>query len=281
MIFRLATWELVLLLVVVVIGTTVAGLVLGRRISHRSEHLREPFGVLQAALLGLVGLVLAFGLSRAVAPLRGAPRPAGAARGGARHAPPHRHVRPRPAHPRGDPGSRDARSSACAGRWSCRRRQTLRPVRQRVIVTTMSASTYGESVTWQPERPKFRPLRLVVSWLLTALSLWVAAVVLPGVAVDNALGRARDGRRDRRPERACCRRSSPRSACRSCSRSASSSCWSSTRSCCSLAGELLDGRYRGRQLRLGAARRARRRRGQRRARGHLRDERRRRRTRCA
>src|SRR4029077_13364571 len=41
-------------------------LVLGRAVRHRSEHIREPLGVLQSALLGLVGLVLAFGLALAV-----------------------------------------------------------------------------------------------------------------------------------------------------------------------------------------------------------------------
>jgi hypothetical protein len=50
----------------VVFGVTALGLLLGRLVRHRSEHLREPFGVLQAALLGLVGLVLAFGLALAV-----------------------------------------------------------------------------------------------------------------------------------------------------------------------------------------------------------------------
>ena len=39
---------------------------LGRALRSRSHHLREPLGVLQAALLGLVGLILAFGLSLAV-----------------------------------------------------------------------------------------------------------------------------------------------------------------------------------------------------------------------
>jgi hypothetical protein len=52
--------ELGLILFAVVFGTTALGLVLGRYFRDRSEHLREPFGVLQAALLGLVGLVLAF-----------------------------------------------------------------------------------------------------------------------------------------------------------------------------------------------------------------------------
>jgi uncharacterized membrane protein YvlD (DUF360 family) len=55
----------------------------------------------------------------------------------------------------------------------------------------MSASTpaaYGETVSWQPERPRFKPLRLLVSWILTAVALWVAALVLPGVSVENHLG---------------------------------------------------------------------------------------------
>jgi len=64
--FRLSSWELALILLAVVLGATVLGLVLGRFLRHRAEHLREPFGVLQAALLGLVGLVLAFGLALAV-----------------------------------------------------------------------------------------------------------------------------------------------------------------------------------------------------------------------
>jgi hypothetical protein len=64
--FRLSSVELGLVLAVAVFGTTALGLVLGRYLRHRSEHLREPFGVLQAALLGLVGLVLAFGLALAV-----------------------------------------------------------------------------------------------------------------------------------------------------------------------------------------------------------------------
>jgi hypothetical protein len=64
--FRLSTWELWLILFAIVFGMTGLGLFLGRRLRHRSEHLREPFGVLQAALLGLVGLVLAFGLALAV-----------------------------------------------------------------------------------------------------------------------------------------------------------------------------------------------------------------------
>jgi hypothetical protein len=64
--FRLTSLELALVLFGIVFGTTGLGLVLGRYVRDRSEHLREPLGVLQGALLGLVGLVLAFGLALAV-----------------------------------------------------------------------------------------------------------------------------------------------------------------------------------------------------------------------
>jgi hypothetical protein len=66
MFFRLSSLELVLILSAVIFGATCLGLSLGRYVHHRAEHLREPLGVLQSALLGLVGLVLAFGLALAV-----------------------------------------------------------------------------------------------------------------------------------------------------------------------------------------------------------------------
>lgn len=55
-----------LVLAVAVLGATALGVFLGRRVRHLSDTLKEPFGVLQAALLGVVGLILAFGLSLAV-----------------------------------------------------------------------------------------------------------------------------------------------------------------------------------------------------------------------
>ena len=66
MFFRLSSLELVLILAAVIFGATCLGLLLGRYVRHRAEHLREPLGVLQSALLGLVALVLAFGLALAV-----------------------------------------------------------------------------------------------------------------------------------------------------------------------------------------------------------------------
>jgi hypothetical protein len=66
MFFRLTSLELVLIVSAVIFGATCLGLFLGRYVRHRAEHLREPLGILQSALLGLVGLVLAFGLALAV-----------------------------------------------------------------------------------------------------------------------------------------------------------------------------------------------------------------------
>jgi hypothetical protein len=48
------------------LGATAVGIFFGHRARHLSDSLKEPFGILQGALLGLVGLLLAFGLSLAV-----------------------------------------------------------------------------------------------------------------------------------------------------------------------------------------------------------------------
>ena len=65
-VFSLSSWQLALVFAGIMFGATALGLVAGRSLSHHAEGLREPFGVVQAALLTLVGLVLAFGLAMAV-----------------------------------------------------------------------------------------------------------------------------------------------------------------------------------------------------------------------
>jgi hypothetical protein len=50
----------------VIFGATALGAFVGHRVRHLSASLSESFGVLQAALLGVVGLILAFGLSLAL-----------------------------------------------------------------------------------------------------------------------------------------------------------------------------------------------------------------------
>ncbi len=66
MLFDLPTWALALTIVVVVFGATALGAWIGSRSRHLGTNLSEPLGVLQGALLGVVGLILAFGLSLAL-----------------------------------------------------------------------------------------------------------------------------------------------------------------------------------------------------------------------
>ena len=56
------------------------------------------------------------------------------------------------------------------------------------MTTPHQPATYGEAVAWQPERPRLKPLRLLLSWTLTALSLWVAALILPGIDIEGTGG---------------------------------------------------------------------------------------------
>jgi hypothetical protein len=64
--FTLPSWALAIIIFGVVVGAALLGGLIGRFVRERSDTLKEPIGVLQAALLGLVGLILAFGLSLAV-----------------------------------------------------------------------------------------------------------------------------------------------------------------------------------------------------------------------
>ena len=66
MFFSLNSLQLALVLIVILFGATGIGLFAGRSLAHHAETLREPFGVVQAALLTLVGLLLAFTLAMAV-----------------------------------------------------------------------------------------------------------------------------------------------------------------------------------------------------------------------
>ena len=47
---------------------------------------------------------------------------------------------------------------------------------------------FGERVAWKPAKPRFHPARLLLSWLLSAAALFVAALIVPGVSVEGYLG---------------------------------------------------------------------------------------------
>jgi hypothetical protein len=57
---------LALVLLAAIVGATLVGHLLGRPTREHAEHVREPFAVIQAALIGFMGLVLAFAISLAV-----------------------------------------------------------------------------------------------------------------------------------------------------------------------------------------------------------------------
>src|SRR4051794_253637 len=44
---------------------------------------------------------------------------------------------------------------------------------------------YAERVEWQPVRPRFRVTRFVVAWAVTAVSLLIAAAIVPGVSIPS------------------------------------------------------------------------------------------------
>ena len=66
MLFQLDTPVLWLVVFAIVVGAAAMGLAAGRALRRHSDHLREPVGVVQGTLLGLVALLLAFGLTLAV-----------------------------------------------------------------------------------------------------------------------------------------------------------------------------------------------------------------------
>jgi hypothetical protein len=66
MFFSYPIWAVIVIVFGIVGAATLAGSATGRYLREHQDALREPFGVLQGALLGVVGLILAFGLTLAV-----------------------------------------------------------------------------------------------------------------------------------------------------------------------------------------------------------------------
>jgi hypothetical protein len=66
MFFEMSSLALAALLFIIVGGSAAAGTLVGRRIRSRPDAKHESVGVVQGTLLGLVGLLLAFGLTMSV-----------------------------------------------------------------------------------------------------------------------------------------------------------------------------------------------------------------------
>ena len=49
----------------------------------------------------------------------------------------------------------------------------------------MAAESYNEAVTWEPEAPRLRPIRVLIAWVVAGASLYVAGVLLPGVDLEQ------------------------------------------------------------------------------------------------
>ena len=159
--FRLTSWELGLLFFVVILGATGLGVFLGHRVRHLSDSLKEPFGVLQAALLGLVALLLAFGLSLAVSRYEDSPLE-------------HRHRGQRDRHdipPRPDPAGagpqpfarparRATRGAPCGSRTRCRAATGPRPPAHRRSGSSAGSGASPESaLDTAPIGERAAPLR--------------------------------------------------------------------------------------------------------------------------
>jgi uncharacterized membrane protein YvlD (DUF360 family) len=52
-------------------------------------------------------------------------------------------------------------------------------------MTVAAEPRYGEHPIWQPERPRLRPVRLLLAWAVSAAAVAVAAWLLPGMALER------------------------------------------------------------------------------------------------
>ena len=52
-------------------------------------------------------------------------------------------------------------------------------------MSTEQSDPYAETMTWNPQPPKFRMLHVLLSWLVAAVAVFIAAAIVPGVSVGN------------------------------------------------------------------------------------------------
>src|SRR5256885_764276 len=56
------------------------------------------------------------------------------------------------------------------------------------MTVATSVASYGQAPTWSPTRPRLRPLRLLLGWVVSAAALLVAASIVPGAEVNGFAG---------------------------------------------------------------------------------------------
>jgi uncharacterized membrane protein YvlD (DUF360 family) len=49
----------------------------------------------------------------------------------------------------------------------------------------LTQTGHGEAVTWEPTKLRLRPFRLLVSWTIAAATLYIAAILVPGVTLEQ------------------------------------------------------------------------------------------------
>ena len=55
-------------------------------------------------------------------------------------------------------------------------------------MTSSASVLHGDAPTWAPERPRFRPLPVLVSWVTSGAALLVAAALVPHASVEGLAG---------------------------------------------------------------------------------------------
>ena len=55
-------------------------------------------------------------------------------------------------------------------------------------MTELEGERYGEIPHWAPGRPKLTVRRLLLQWVTSAVALYVAAILVPGVHIEGLLG---------------------------------------------------------------------------------------------
>jgi uncharacterized membrane protein YvlD (DUF360 family) len=53
------------------------------------------------------------------------------------------------------------------------------------VATETPALPYDQPTGWQPARPRFSLVRLLVAWIVAAASVWVAAAIVPGFTLEE------------------------------------------------------------------------------------------------